>query len=543
MKEYRKAVAFMLALAMCITAFPPTVFADGAAPVGAGDGISQQTAPPDSAGVGKSTNKRYLMDGVPVSDRQRGLFAGDFDAPHEGFIVRMKEQGGWAPMALRRLAPLGAGLEELADGAYKADSVEEAVKFADGANLDQIEFIQPNYSYHILDSGLAEINDPGYQEQWGFKPNPGANVEAALRKGFRGGGSRIAVLDTGIMLEHPDFAGADISAYSVFSDPTTADNNNGGSNGHGTMVSGVISAQAGNNIGIAGAADRASLIFVKIVSRGHCTTAEIIKGITRSIDEKADVISISLGITRSAVDNALKAAFDNAEGKGIISVSATGNYNVGYGDAGKKWICQPARYDSVIGVGGSTVVGGEAAVADFSQRTAVTAIAPGRNVYGISIGNDGYVKRDGTSFAAPIVAAMAGIAKSVSKSITRAGFEALLAATSNNFNTPGGFDSDIGYGLVDLDLFTEYLTTRYAITYVGDGPMPEPAYYYVTSGAVELAPSLERPGYIFLGWYDNPEGEGRPVSMIPSGAVLEKTFYAKWESTTTEPGIITEPGV
>ena len=91
-------------------------------------------------------------------------------------------------------------------------------------------------------------------------------------------------------------------------------------NGHGTKVAGIIAAD-GNTLGVA---HKAKILAYKVSEDGEGVSSELIrKAIEKAIEDKADIINISLGVnkTNSKIDSAVNHALDN----GIFVVTAAGN--------------------------------------------------------------------------------------------------------------------------------------------------------------------------------------------------------------------------
>ena len=139
--------------------------------------------------------------------------------------------------------------------------------------------------------------------------------------GIDGTGIKIAVIDTGVDFNHPDLFGWGpdgkvIGGYNFIQENQLPMD----TNGHGTKVAGIIAAD-GNVFGVA---PKAKILAYKVSEDGEGVSSELIKGaIEKAIEDKADIINISLGVNRtnSKIDNAVNHALDN----GIFVVTAAGN--------------------------------------------------------------------------------------------------------------------------------------------------------------------------------------------------------------------------
>ena len=174
--------------------------------------------------------------------------------------------------------------------------------------------------------------------------NSGPYIGAEFPKqlGFTGDGIRIGVIDTGINLEHPDFFNSDqLSRFLKGYDFVENDSIPQDTNGHGTQVTGIIAAD-GQLIGIA---PKVEIFSYRVSSDGESVPSDlIIKAINRAVEDRVDIINISLGVnmTHAKIDNAVNNAIDH----GIVVVAAAGNSG-----PDKSTIGSPARNPNAITVG------------------------------------------------------------------------------------------------------------------------------------------------------------------------------------------------
>lgn len=210
-----------------------------------------------------------------------------------------------------------------------------------------------------------------------------------------GTGVRVAVLDTGIDLSHPDLAANIAGGYNAVN-PRKAPKDG---NGHGTHVAGTIAA-VNNSVGVVGAAPAARLYAVKVLSdSGFGWLSDIIEGIDWSIRNGIQVINMSLGT--SSDSQAFHDAVAAARNAGITIVAAAGND--GPADSTVNY---PARYPEVIAVAATDQAD---TLAWFSSRgPEVDLAAPGVNIYSTYKGG-AYATLSGTSMAAPHVAGTAAL--------------------------------------------------------------------------------------------------------------------------------------
>ncbi|MEM2760103.1 MAG: S8 family serine peptidase [Nitrososphaerales archaeon] len=158
-----------------------------------------------------------------------------------------------------------------------------------------------------------------------------------------GEGVRVAVVDTGIDYTHPDLFGLGKNGKVVDGyDFLEKDNEPIDTDGHGTLVAGIIAAD-GHLMGVAPKAD---LVAYRIASQGsYVSTVDMIRALDRAVDDNIDVINISLGLDyiSQEIDNAI----EKLVSKGIVVVAAAGN------NGQNKHIGSPASAPSAISVGAS----------------------------------------------------------------------------------------------------------------------------------------------------------------------------------------------
>jgi subtilisin family serine protease len=269
----------------------------------------------------------------------------------------------------------------------------------------------------------------------------------------------IAILDTGIDLDHPD-----LNVYrnvSVVSGVMTGDDDNG----HGTHVAGTAAAKD-NGKGIIGGAPGARLWSVKVCNgMGQCKISDMIKGveyITQHADE-IDVVNISV---ETPLSPALNRAISASVKAGVTYVVAAGNYGQ---DASST---SPASNPDVITVsaiadtdgkcGGEGPEVGNATDDTFAQFSnfgpSVTIAAPGVSILSTYLDGE-YAVDSGTSMASPSVAAAAALAKANSTDSTPKQIKELIVNTGSTPLTPceGGPQ---GYFLGDPDSYKEPLLYR-----------------------------------------------------------------------------------
>lgn len=259
------------------------------------------------------------------------------------------------------------------------------------------------------------------------------DADLAWPAGNTGKGVKVAVLDTGIVSNHPDLVVVGgVNFVGVRDGSTTASDWND-NHGHGTHCAGIIAGR-NNTVGVVGVAPDAALYAVKVLSdSGSGYTSDIIQGLDWCVANGVKVASMSLG---GSGTTSLKAACDRVYANGVLVVAAAGN------SAGA--VMYPAAYTSVLAVSATT---SQNQLASFSNRGAqIELAAPGVSIYS-TYKNGGYAYMSGTSMACPHVAGAAALAWASGLG-SPAAVRQRLTGTAEDLGTTG-FDNNFGYGLVD----------------------------------------------------------------------------------------------
>ena len=196
--------------------------------------------------------------------------------------------------------------------------------------------------------------------QWG---HDAIDASQAWSTGVRGAGARVAVLDGGFDLDHPDLApnlNLGLSANFV---PGETLQYVGGVGSHGTHVAGTVAA-ADNGVGVIGVAPEAELVVVKVLrDSGSGSFAWLIQGIVHAANADVDVINMSLGasIPRNiqgiaSLFTALQKAANFAHQSGAILIAAAGNDSADL-DHDRSVKSIPAELANVVSVSATSPLG------------------------------------------------------------------------------------------------------------------------------------------------------------------------------------------
>lgn len=206
---------------------------------------------------------------------------------------------------------------------------------------------------------------------------------------------------------------------------------------HGTFVAGVAAATTNNGIGIAGAAWDTGVLPVKVLdARGLGTDFQVADGIVWAVDHGAKVVNLSLG--GPGPGQALCAAVSYADSRGAVVVASAGN-------SASETPNYPAACPGVVDVAATDTNGDFASFSSFGSW--VSLAAPGVGI--VSTRNDNsYSSGSGTSFAAPIVSAVAALVIAQHPDWTPSRVRTQLEETAQDRGAQG-VDPYYGHGLLD----------------------------------------------------------------------------------------------
>lgn len=210
----------------------------------------------------------------------------------------------------------------------------------------------------------------------------------------RGEGVKIAVIDTGVDLTHPDLIKNLLPGINIINpNKLPIDDQK-----HGTHVAGILVAE-NNEIGMVGVAPESKVIPVKVLDRsGNGNLLNVAKGIRWSVDHGADILCMSLGSPSPAQE--IRKAIQYAESKGVVCFVAAGN-------AGQtKKLYYPAEYPETIAIGS---IDENFNRSDFSNTgESLDFMAPGGRIFS-TIPKNWYGILSGTSMAAPFASGIAAL--------------------------------------------------------------------------------------------------------------------------------------
>jgi subtilisin family serine protease len=372
-----------------------------------------------------------------------------------------------------------------------------------------------------VERGVFAPNDPLAARQWYIAQDKAFDAWPAL-PALPGAGVKVAIIDSGIDGGHPEFAGR-IAAFKSFVGGSALTDRQG----HGTFVAGEVAAATDNGQGIAGIAFPAQLLIAKVVRSDRTISLEAEAAAIRwAIDRGARVVNLSIGGLRDPRDprrdtySPIEAsAVAYAISRGAVVVAAVGNADQA---PSTPWpyASYPAALPHVMGV---SALGRDGSVPLFSNRDAIynDIAAPGQDIFstvprGLSphggcsdvgysdCGPEDFRRAEGTSFAAPQVAAAAALLFAADPELTADQVTTLLEHSADDVNASTGCrrcpllrDALSGWGRLDVAKAIASL----------DGPLPPRDRYEANDDAGPRAPRLwgrSREVRATLDYWDDP---------------------------------------
>lgn len=382
----------------------------------------------------KVINRGRILAAVFVSLASVPAIAGPAAVPGE-FVVKMK------PGAIHSFS---------ANAAIKAERIGAETMLIKGSTLEalraenSVEVAEPNFIYHSLGELDWGLENNGQLDCGGATGAAGIDVKAKDAWKITAGSEQVivAVIDTGVEINNPSLEGKVLINEAEAKGQAGVDDDRNGfiddtygydfvsnrgiatdDNGHGTFCAGAIaSLQTGP---VAGLAPNVKVLPVKFLSSaGSGTLADAVKAIDYSVSRGAKVLSNSWGGGQySAI---LEDSIKRAQSAGAIFVAAAGNN----GSSNDRYPTYPASY-AVSNVIAVTAVNNRGELPAFANTGSTVHIAaPGVNLHGLTAGG-GTECRSGSSMAAPLVAATAGLVLSQNPALSAEEVKAKIIQSSS----------------------------------------------------------------------------------------------------------------
>src|SRR5579863_3032233 len=321
-----------------------------------------------------------------------------------------------------------------------------------------VRAFQPNFRYLLQDQS-AELTE-GDPAQY-------ANAKLRLPQAHalaHGANVTVAVIDSGIDLKHPEFAGSMIAAYDALGSKE-------GPHVHGTGVAGAILSHAR----LMGSAPAARILAIRAfggaAGRAESTSYTLLKALEYAAGQGSQIVNMSFAGPKDAlIGRALGALAD----RGVVLVAAAGN-------AGPK---SPPLYPgadaNVIAVSATDAQDRLFAASNRGNYIAVSA--PGADIF-LPAPNGQYQITSGTSFSAAYVSGVAALMLERNSTLRPAELRAILMKTARDLGPPGQDDQ---FGAGEADAFAA--VTAVSAPAIASGP-ERPALPEVSTPRTESSPA------------------------------------------------------
>jgi subtilisin family serine protease len=311
----------------------------------------------------------------------------------------------------------------------------------------------------IAAAPVSAAPDPLLPDQWAF----GASDPIGARQAWstsRGAGVVVAVIDSGVQIDHPDLAGAvwtnraelangiDDDANGFVDDLHGANMLDGSGDvtdrdGHGTHIAGIIAARSANGIGVSGIAPQAQLMPIKVVrpDTGLVSTSALARGIRYAVTQGARIISVSTNGDASSPEVADAVAFAEQQGATIVASAGNNGRDTDAQPSYPASLPSPALLSVTAATPGGALLNGT----NYGAAS-VDLAAPGETIMSTLPGST-YGMESGTSMATPFVAGALALLAAAHPDLSQAQLrEALLAGAAR---TPA-LTGRIGAGMLDV---------------------------------------------------------------------------------------------
>jgi thermitase len=402
----------------------------------------------------------------------------------------------------------------------------------------RVEYAELDYMVHAT----IIPNDPGFNSyQWGLQ-----KIQAPSAWDVTTGTSDvvIAIIDTGVDLNHPDLNNKIVPGWDFVNDDAYAQDDHG----HGTHVAGIAAAESNNGQGGAGASWGARIMPLKVLDpQGDGYYSDVASAVRYACNHGAWIINLSLG--GSNPSSVLEDALEDVYQDGCLVTAAAGN-------DGRSGIDYPARYPHAMAVAATNDADQRATFSDWGPEMDVAA--PGVDIYSTlwtPPNNHTYGWKMGTSMSAPLVAGEAALIWSLCPQLTNVEVRGIVQSTATD-RGPTGWDVYYGWGrinayaAVQAAMLPPVLSVdREAMVFLADattGPWPQ---NLLVSNAAPCG-SLDWTAGDGVGWLDEDPASGEAsaadpgeseVSVSTGGLTQGQTYNTTLTVSSSTPGVQQSP--
>jgi len=331
----------------------------------------------------------------------------DAEAVARGHGLALGEKGRGGNWLVMRGAPLGT----------------ERGKAAELAGDTRVRYAEPNYLRQTttIDGRLwAFYNKGGLNMNYTKGKSAGKPISSSYAsiadadedniEGYAAGGSDVVIgsIDTGVDMDHPEFAGRLIAGRDWYN----RDNNPEDDEGHGSHTTGTMAGSSVGVAGVSGAAEHVKVYVQKVCGRRGCPTSAIVDAIRAAADQPG-MVAMNLSLGGSSESQAEKDAINYAVNtKGVLVIASAGN-------GGNGTVSCPACDPNAISVAATNWRDEKTPYSQYGPGLDIAApggqcysnTTPEGCIYSAYLGG-GYTWMQGTSMAAPQVTGTAAIVAS-----------------------------------------------------------------------------------------------------------------------------------
>ena len=285
------------------------------------------------------------------------------------------------------------------------------------------------------DSGFTAM-DSAYDSGAVITLGAGEQVGLSLTRGVRRATAvTVAVLDTGVQLDHPNLSARLVPGYNAITPGATpsdiADGTTNQALGHGTMVAGIV----------AQVAPEAKILPIRVLNAdGTGSVFNVVRGLRWAVSQGAQVVNVSFGTTKSS--RALEEAVQQARRAGVLVVASAGNA----GQARKDY---PAAFSDALAVAATDASDRKASFSNYGSHIGLSA--PGTNIVSTFV-KGGFATWSGTSFAAPFVSGAAARLRAANPTLSADKIAERLRDSARSIDSVNpAYSGKLGKGMLDIN--------------------------------------------------------------------------------------------
>ena len=338
---------------------------------------------------------------------------------------------------------------------FNDERVDLEDKIREFENDPRVEYAELDY---ILHAAAVYPDDPYFSLQWALSNTgqtggvSGADIDTPSAWDRTTGNSSIviAVIDSGVDLNHPDLKNKIVAGYDFVNGDSIPQDDAG----HGTHVAGIAAAETNNGVGIAGVSWNSKIMPVKVLdASGSGSFSDCCLGICYAADNGAHVINMSFGGWVPYYDETLHSAVQYAYARGAVLTAAAGND--GWPIEAGWYVCVPAAYSECITVAATNSSDTVTWWSNYGPQ--VDVAAPGEYIYSTfwnASSGSTYAYLNGTSMSSPFAAGLCALILADKPWLTNEEVMYKVCYSAEDINSAAfpGADDYAGYGRINASV-------------------------------------------------------------------------------------------